>query len=323
MVKISGRDSENKSGVLDIMSSLAAKIFNLSSKIFMRRQSWGRDEYELARRVRRWYGAPKILQWWKSRGLRIEKIDENGIRGEWIAMPDARHGGVIFYLHGGGYVSCSAATHRPITTTLARLTGLRVFSLDYRLAPEDRFPAASDDAIRAYRRLIEREKIPASKIVFAGDSAGGGLVLVTILRARDENLPLPAGAVCFSPWTDLTGSGASVLANSEDSVMFRRQNIHDFARAYLGDAAPVEIYASPLFGNFADFPPTLIHAGSTEMLFDDARRVHEKIVAANGDSCLKIFEDVPHCWQMLDGFVPESRESLQLAADFINRRING
>lgn len=241
------------------------------------------------------------------------------MQGEWI-MPPAAEDKTIFYIHGGGYVACSAATHRPITATLARLTRFRVFSMNYRLAPEHRFPAALDDALAAYRWLLD-QKIEPNKITMAGDSAGGGLVLSTLLRARDAKLPLPACAVVFSPWTDMTGTSETVRSNDGRCAMFRPESINDFADAYLGSASRRERYASPVFAEFGGLPPVLLQVGSTELLLDDARLIHDKILAASGISRLEVFDDVSHCWQMLDGIVPEARIALRQAADFIRQYV--
>ena len=155
----------------------------------MRRATWGEPE-ALARRARRLFGAPNPVRWLRSRGVRIERVVEPPVAGEWVSA-GAPGRGVVLYLHGGGYVAGSPATHRPITAALARLTGRRVFSLDYRLAPEYRFPAALDDAMAGYRWLL-RQGTPPGSVALAGDSAGGGLVLATLLRVRDEQLrPAP------------------------------------------------------------------------------------------------------------------------------------
>jgi monoterpene epsilon-lactone hydrolase len=296
--------------------------------MLIRRRSWGADERAVARRARRLFGTPKPFQWLWTLGLNVRPINESidggrAVRGEWIEPERTDDEGVIFYIHGGGYVSCSAGTHRPITSALARLARRRVFSLDYRLAPEHRYPAALDDVIAAYDWLRTREGIPASAISFAGDSAGGGLVLASLLRLRDEGVALPACAVCFSPWTDLAGEGESHNFNDGRCAMFYAENNDDFARAYLGDASPRQHYASPAYADCAGLPPILLQVGSTELLLDDARRVHRKIQAAheqshlNHKSHLVIYEDVAHCWQMLNCFVPESRAAMLQAASFV------
>jgi acetyl esterase/lipase len=218
----------------------------------MRRAAWG-DERRLARRARRVFGAPSALQWLRARGVRIEPVRDGAVPGEWVSAERADRGALL-YFHGGSYVAGSPATERPITAALARLAGWRVFSLDYRLAPEHRFPAALDDAVAAYRWLLDQGVSPAA-LGLAGQSAGGGLVLGALVRLRDEGVPLPAAAVCFSPWTDLTGGGDSVRLNDGRCPTFRPGNFVEFARAYLGEASPRHPHASPLFADLARLPP--------------------------------------------------------------------
>ncbi|HEU4370003.1 MAG TPA: alpha/beta hydrolase [Methylomirabilota bacterium] len=240
------------------------------------------------------------------------------MRGEWVAAdqsdPDL---GVVLYLHGGGYVAGSPATHRPITAALARLARRRVFSLDYRLAPEHRFPAALDDAAAAYRWLLE-QGTPASSLVLAGDSAGGGLVLATLLKVREEGWPAPACAACFSPWTDLAATGESARENDGRCAMLRPDSISAFARLYLGDTPPQHPYASPVYADLGGLPPLLLQVGSDELLLDDTRRIHAKIQAAGGPSTLQIFDGVFHGWHVLAPLLPESRQALHQAAHFLN-----
>lgn len=300
--------------------SCQAQLASVYFKLVVRTQSWG-DENAVAKRANRLFGAPKPWQWLKSCGLRVEQVSNKKVQGEWITPKNAKRS-VILYIHGGGFVSGSPAGHRPITASLARLGNFKTFSLDYRLAPENRFPAALDDVLAAYQWLIE-QNISPKQIALAGDSAGGGLVISTLLKLRDENLPFPACAVCFSPWTDLAGTGGSLQSNGDKDAMFRPENIHEFAAAYLGKASPFDQYASPVLGEFdAGFPPILFQVGSTEVLVDDSRRVHDKIQKNNGISELEIYEDVPHCWQMFDSLIPEARVALQNAVGFIGKRIS-
>jgi monoterpene epsilon-lactone hydrolase len=297
------------------MASWQARCLNASVRLLIRRRRWGKDERAVARRARRLFGALPVYQWLRTRGLQVSLVRDQGVRGEWVALKEPSEG-VILYLHGGGYVSCSAQTHRPITAALARLTGQRVFSLDYRTAPEHRYPAALDDAVAGYRWLLG-QGLSASAISFAGDSAGGGLVLGLLLRAREEGLPLPLCGVCFSAWTDLAGTLPSVRFNDGRCDMFRTENIAEFAAAYLGGNSSLDSYASPAHADLRGLPPLLLQVGSTELLLDDPRRVNEKIHAAGGVSRLEIYDDVFHCWQMMDGIVPEARLALRQAADFI------
>lgn len=300
------------------MPSLQGRFFNFLIRRFIRRR-YGNDEKILAKKARRLFGSPKFWQWFQTLGLRVKTVNEKTVRGEWL---ETKHTGddIILYIHGGGYVSCSAKTHRPITATLARETRFRVFSVKYRLAPEDRFPAALDDAFAAYNWLLEQNIAP-SKIALAGDSAGGGLVLALLLRLRDSALPLPACAVCFSPWADLAGTGESIRANANIDDMFYPQNIPEFAAAYVGEESAENPYISPVFGDFSGLPPILFHVGSTEILLDDSRHIHQKIHDAGGAGELEIYDDIFHGWQMLVGLVPEARDSLRKAAGFIRRHV--
>ena len=200
---------------------------------------------------------------------------------------------------------------------IARVTGRRVFSLDYRLAPENRFPAALDDAVAAYRWLLDAGTAPGA-IALAGDSAGGGLVLATLLRLRDAGIPLPGHGVCFSPWTDLAGTGASLRGNDGRCPTFRPKNIPDFARVYLGTASPTDPYASPVFADLRGLPPLLFQVSSNELLLDDSRRVHDAVRAGGGVSTLDVFDDLFHGWQMMDGFMPEARIALGRVAAFLS-----
>jgi epsilon-lactone hydrolase len=297
------------------MPSWQAHLANASARLLIRRRNWGDGEQALARRARRLFGSPRPFRWVRTRGLRLTRITTETVRGEWLEVENSKPG-VILYFHGGGYVSCSAATHRPITAALARLCGGRVFSLDYRLAPEHRFPAALDDAVAGYRWLLG-QGLSSRAISFAGDSAGGGLVIATLMRARDAGLPLPACAVCFSAWTDLAGTGESIHVNDGRCAMFHTENIAAFAAAYLGAMSAFEPYASPVFGNLSALPPLLLQVGSTEVLLDDTRRLHEQVLACDGASTLEVFDEVMHCWQMLDGLVPEAGAALRQAAMFL------
>lgn len=300
------------------MPSWQARLAGAVVRTAIRRRDWGNGP-ALARRARRLLGAPpivRLLHRARRPGIRVTPVVDGAIRGEWVESHRADQGALL-YIHGGGFVCCSAASHRPIAGALAQLTGRRVFSADYRLAPEHPFPAAIDDVVAAYQWLIS-QGFPASAIVIAGDSAGGNLTLSGLVRIRDAGLPLPARAACFSPWTDLTGSGASVLGNDGRDAMFRPENMAAFSEVYLAGASRQNPAASPLFAALGGLPPLLFQVGSTELLLDDSTRVHEAILRVGGESELQVFDDVVHCWQMFDGWVPEARTALQKAAAFLH-----
>lgn len=306
------------------MPSWQARCLSAAVRAVVRRRDWGREQ-RLARRARRVFGVPAPVRALVVREVAIEPIATDTLRGEWLrprsAAAAAQHTPVIMYIHGGGYVACSAATHRPITAALARLSGYPVCSINYRLAPEHRYPAALDDAVAAYRTLLD-QNIPPSSIALAGDSAGGGLVLGVLLRARASGLPLPACAAGLSPWTDLVGTGASAQGNNGKCAMFRPENLEAFATAYLAGASPRDPLVSPVFAEMNGLPPLLFQVGSTELLLDDARRVHERVVQAGGRSRLTVYDDVPHCWQMLAGVVPEADAALQEIATFVREHLH-
>lgn len=297
------------------MSSINVRIAAQIIRLLVRRRNWGSPE-SLARRARRLLGAPPALRSLSSFGTTVTPTKIGQPPGEWI-VPHASASRTILYLHGGGYVACSPWTHRPITAALARLTPARVFVPVYRLAPEFPYPAALDDAEKAYRWLLNNG-VSHRDIACAGDSAGGGLALALLLRARDRGLPLPARAVLFSPWTDLTVSGASARYNDGKCVVLRPESLYEFALCYARPDQLRNAEVSPLFGQLNGLPPLHIQIGDTELIFDDAKRVHDKVQSCGGESELIVYTGVFHCWQILDSFAPEARTSLQQAANFIS-----
>ncbi|MPW16058.1 alpha/beta hydrolase fold domain-containing protein [Paraburkholderia sp. CNPSo 3157] len=243
------------------------------------------------------------------------------LRGEWLTRADGQYAATILYLHGGGYYFCSPQTHRAASFGLATRSDARVFSLDYRLAPEHPFPAALDDALAAYRHLLEEGTKPES-IVIAGDSAGGGLALATLVALRDAGNSLPAGAVLFSPWTDLAATGASLETNDGIDPMFHGPSVARAAKLYLGGTPATHPYASPLYADLSGLPPLFMQVSSTEVLLDDSRRVADKARTAGVDVDFEIWRKMPHVWQLWVPFIPEAGRSLDLAARFV-RRVTG
>lgn len=245
-------------------------------------------------------------------GARFTPDRLGGIPGEWVHGPAAPEA-TLLYLHGGGYFTCSPVTHRAITSAFA-LRGFAVYAPDYRLAPENPFPAAIDDALAAYRALIAQT--PPERLVIAGDSAGGGLALATVLAAKAARLPLPGCIILFSPWTDLACTGASLQTNAERESMLYAPRITEAADAYLAGTDPRTPLASPLYGDLTGLPPALIHVSDREILLDDSTRLAARIRAAGGQVELAIWPNLPHVWQASQIILPEARESLDQAAVF-------
>jgi acetyl esterase/lipase len=234
--------------------------------------------------------------------------------GEWVAAPHARTDHVILYLHGGGYVSGSPRTHRALMGHLSRHTRARILALDYRLAPEHVFPSALEDAWAAYWWLLQQD-IPPARIVVAGDSAGGGLTLALLLALREAGAPLPAGAICFSPWADLALTGASLHKNSATDYI-NAQVLRATAEMYLGGHDPRDPLASPLYADLHGLPPLLVQVGSAELLYDDGRRLAQRARRAGVDVHFEAYTGMVHVWQFMYLLEPKARQALRSAARF-------
>ena len=243
-------------------------------------------------------------------GLRFDVADALSARG---SEPTT----LIYYLHGGGYFFGSPKTHRQINIALARAAEGPGYSLDYRLAPEHPFPAAVDDALRGYRWLLGQH--PHARIIIAGDSAGGGLALATMLAARTAKLPLPTAFIGYSPWTDLAVTGDSVTTNARRCAMFTPKGIHEAAKLYVGDADPRNPLASPLYGDLSGLPPMLLFASRDEILYHDTTRLAAKARAAGVPVELIERDRLPHVWPIFVRLLPEGREALKTAEAFIGR----
>jgi monoterpene epsilon-lactone hydrolase len=241
-----------------------------------------------------------------------------GVPGFWFTPKAARADRAILYLHGGGYVMGSVATHRSLIGRIASTSGVRCLALEYRLAPEHPFPAAIEDACAAYRGLLARGIAP-SAIAIAGDSAGGGLALGCLVALRDAGDPLPAAAVCLSPLADLELSGDSAARDVDDPLVDRAGTLL-MAAAYLQGADPRDPRASPVHADFEGLPPLLIEVGTREILLDDALRVARSARDAGVDVTLERGEGLTHVWQ-LHPHLPESRESIDRIARFLRKHL--
>ena len=214
--------------------------------------------------------------------LKIEAASAGGVPGLWIDAPEARQDRVLLYLHGGGYVAGSANGYRSLVGELGRATKARALAIDYRLAPEHPFPAAVDDAVAAYRSLLDRS-VSAKSIVFAGNSAGGGLVVTVMMAVRNSGLPLPAAGLSISPWLDLECSGASMKTKAASDLALTRDELLHAGRSYRGDTAGDGRggQLAPLNANLSGLAPLLVQVGSAEILLDDATRLAARAGAAD------------------------------------------
>ena len=246
--------------------------------------------------------------------VQCQPLSVDGVPAEWVKPPGA-DAGVLLYLHGGGYALGSINTHRELIARLARAAKLRALALDYRLAPENPFPAALEDATAAYRWLLTEGYSPG-EIFIAGDSAGGGLTLATLLNLRGENLPLPAGGVCLSPWTDLSLTGSSLHAKAKADPMLDPESLQQYVRYYAAENDPTSPLISPLYANPEGLPPLLIQVGSDEILLDDAVRFDKNAQKAGVNVTLEVWDEMFHVFQIIP-FLTESKRAVARIAEFI------
>lgn len=251
--------------------------------------------------------------------VKVERVNVPAAPAEWLRPPSATPGRVVLYLHGGGYVIGSPRSHRHLAAAIAGAAGATALLLDYRLAPEHPFPAAVEDATAAYRWLLDQATAP-EHIVIAGDSAGGGLTVATLLALREARVPLPAGGVCISPWVDLSCSGTSYATKAAADPIVRRAGVEEMARAYLGATPPRTPLASPLFADLRGLPPLLIHVGSDEVLLDDAVQLAERAKAAGVDATLEIYDRMIHVWHWFLPMLDEAQTAVEAIGRFVRSR---
>ena len=264
-----------------------------------------RGQYERAERV---FPVPPEVK--------VEHVIAPPVLAEWLAAPGARDDAAVLYLHGGGYVIGSPRSHRHLDAAIGDAAKTRVLLPEYRLAPEHPFPAAVDDAVAAYRWLLERQIAPAS-IVIAGDSAGGGLTVATLLALRDARVPLPAAGVCISPWVDLTCGGGSYATRADVDPIVKRDGVAAMATAYLGGADAKTPLASPLFADLRGLPPLLIHVGDDEVLLDDSVQLAERARKAGVDATLDVWPKMVHVWHWFFPMLDEGHAAIDRIGAFV------
>jgi monoterpene epsilon-lactone hydrolase len=253
--------------------------------------------------------------------VRHQPVD--GVDAFWFEPPNARPHKAMLYLHGGGYVFGSAQdTHRDLISRLAQTAECCVLAVDYRLAPEHPYPAALDDVLKAYRWLLAAGHAPRN-IAVAGDSAGGGLAFALMLKLLAGGEPVPAALVTISPWTDLALTGASIAENAGRDMLIAEHHLVRAAAFYVGDADPRDPLISPLYGDVAHLPPTLIQVGSEESLVDDSRRMAARLKAAGVPVVMEEWRRMPHVWHLFARFLPEARAAIDHIGLFLRGHMYG
>jgi acetyl esterase/lipase len=252
-------------------------------------------------------------------GTKTALVNAGGVPATRIKVSQAREDRCALYFHGGGYVIGSAPLFRDFTWRIGAAARACVLFFDYRLAPEHPFPAALDDALKAYDWLAAQ--FDPQRIAFVGDSAGGGLALATLIKLRDERRRLPAAAVALSPWTDLALTGPSLQSNAAADPILDMPAVVKHSHDYLGDGDPRNPYASPLYGDASGLPPILIQVGSDEILRDDAVRMADNLKAAGGEVEIEVWPRLPHVWHFYARILPEGRQAIDRIGAFLQRKM--
>ena len=280
---------------------------------------WPQDE-ALFIKLTREFIEKTVKNWSPRKDVVFEAVDVGGLPGEWVYKKGTLKDKVVLYIHGGGFVAGSPKISRPMSEGLAYYSGVKVLAIDYRLAPENPFPAGLEDCIKAYRWLIS-QGIQSKKIIIAGDSAGGDLALATGLALKEKQIELPAGFIAISPCTDLAITGESARTRAKDDPMLDPSMHNKIITSYLPKGANRKEFVknplvSPLYGSFKTFPPVLIEVGSEEILYDDSRRMVEKLKADGVNATLREWKGLWHVFQYFT-ILPESARSFEEMGHFI------
>ena len=248
----------------------------------------------------------------------VSSMDIGGVPSMLVRSERAQDAGVTLYLHGGGYVIGSPTTHLEMAKRLSAASGGAVLLLDYRMAPENPFPAAVEDSVSAYRALLESNA--PEQISIAGDSAGGGLTAATLVSLRYTGVPLPSCGVCISPWVDLEGIGNSMNTRAGVDPMVQRDGLVSMATTYLGGASPRTPLAAPLYADLIGLPPLLIQVGTRETLYDDATRLAERARSSGVEVEFEAWEEMIHVWHLFAPMLDEGEEAIRSAGNFIRSK---
>lgn len=303
------------------MTSLAAQALKLYTRTTIR-TTRTLPKPELVRHLRRTMDNPPPLPFMMPPMVRLTTFRDQGvhggeIHGDWMQVKSAKR--AVLYLHGGGYVAGVTKTYHPLCSRLATELRADVFLPDYRLAPEHPYPAAVDDAVAAYDMLLAHGWDPAH-LVIAGDSAGGGLTLATLLRLRDEGKPLPGCAIAMSPYADMTATAASIAGNDKTDAILGHAMIQAGKGLYVPDAARErEPWASPVFGDFSGLPPLLVTVEEGECLRDDAYAVLERAKEAGVHGTVISRRGLMHVWPIFWPLLPEAREDVAKMVAFVRK----
>lgn len=253
--------------------------------------------------------------------IQVEEVEHGGVPCIEVLHPSAMGDGVVVWFHGGGFVIGQAAGYKSFGYELSKASGAKIIFPDYRLAPEDPYPAGNDDAVAVYKALLE-DGLQETDITVGGDSAGGGLAAALLVRLRDEGEPLPAGAWLSSPWCDLTNVNDSITANADKDPIVSGDMLGMLGPLYIGNADPKDPHMSAAHADLSGLPPLLIHVGTEETLYDDSIKLAERAKAAGVEVTLEIGEEMYHIYPCFGAILPEGAEAVKQAGAFVAEAMN-
>lgn len=253
-------------------------------------------------------------------GVNYSKADYQGFYAEWVEPQSAPTDKVVLYFHGGGFVMGNAISHRNIVGNFVKRLGIKALVFDYGLAPEHPAPAAVNDSAAIYAWLLEQGYAPEN-VVFVGDSAGGGIALATLLKCKDDGMPLPVACAAFSPCTDMTISGESHKTREKADPCTPKGMTKTYLGYYTGSGDRKHPYASPLFGDLSGLPPIIIQVGNDETLRDDSTRFAQKAKESGVEVHIKVWKGMFHCFPLLAPMFPEATEALDEVCQFISKNL--
>lgn len=251
----------------------------------------------------------------------VTSVDANGVLAEWVAAPNANDNCAVLFLHGGAYILGSIESNRELAARISKSTRSRVLNIEYRLAPENPFLAAVEDATDAYRWVLDQGIDPA-QIAIAGASAGGGLTVAALVSFRDSGSPMPACAVCISPWVDLECIGETMTSKAGVDPMIQRDGLVGIANIYLNGPDPRTPLAAPLHVDLTGLPPTLVLVGTWETLLSDSTRLVEKAESAGVDVTLEQWDEMIHVWPIYAPVLPEGQQAIDQIGEFVRQHQN-
>ena len=255
------------------------------------------------------------------KNIKYKKVIAGNVNAEWITCGEINENKIFMFMHGGGYYRGSVASSRATVARISAEAKVKCLSLEYRLAPENPFPAAIDDAYSAYEWLIN-EGISPKQIIVSGQSAGGGLCLALLLKIKENNIPQPLGAVALSPWTDLSQSGKTMIKNEKIDPVISKKYLDRFAKLYFPDLKNMSYLASPIIGELSGLPDLLIQVGSAETMLDDSRRFFKKAKEAKVNVKIEIWKDMFHGWHGSAHILNDAKDSIKSIARFCNKKFS-